>query len=106
MPVEVEQVADNLELPLTLTNRVLRELSESGVIKEVQLVDCGVQGFMPSRDVDQLTISYVLEALERRGVNGIPLPESQELKVLSTALDDLRLTIQQSPANKLLKEIR
>ena len=104
-PVEVEQIADDLELPLTLTHRVLRELTESGIITEVQPVDSNMQGFMPSRDADQLSVSYVLEALERRGVNGIPLPKSRELMVLSEALEELRLTIQQSPANKRLKEI-
>jgi membrane protein len=104
-PVEDGQIADDLGLPLTLTNRVLRELAESGVLQEVQLIDCDRQGFMPARDAACLTISYVLEALERRGVNGIPLPESPEFVALSEALDDLRLTIQQSPANKRLKEI-
>ena len=105
VPVEAEQIADDLELPLTLTHRVLRELTESGIITEVQPVDSNMQGFMPSRDADQLSVSYVLEALERRGVNGIPLPKSRELMVLSEALEELRLTIQQSPANKRLKEI-
>jgi membrane protein len=104
-PVEVEQITDDLELPLTLTRRVLRELTDSGVLNEVQLVDSDLRGFVPSRDAEQWTISYVLEAIERRGVNGIPLPQSPELKVLSDALDDMRLTIQQSPANKRLKEI-
>ncbi len=104
-PVEAEQIADDLELPLTLTNRVLRELTDSGVIKEVQLVDSHLRGFIPSLDADQLTISYVLEAIERRGVNGIPLPESPEFMTLSETLENLRLTIEQSPINKRLKEI-
>lgn len=104
-PVEVEQIADDLELPLTLTNRVLRELTDSGIIKEVQLVDSNLRGFIPSLDADQLTISYVLEAIERRGVNGIPLPESPEFMALSETLENLRLTIEQSPINKRLKEI-
>jgi membrane protein len=104
-PVEAEQIADDLELPLTLTHRVLHELAESGIITEVQPVDSNTRGFMPSLDADQLTIGYVLEALERRGVNDIPLPKSSEMVVLSEALDNLRLTIQQSPANKRLKEI-
>ena len=104
-PVDVDQIADELGLPLTLTSRVLRELTESGILKEVQLTESDAQGFMPARDVDHYTISYILDALERRGVNGIPLPESPEFVALSEALEDLRLTIQQAPANKRLKEI-
>ena len=105
-PVEGERIADDLELPLPLTYRVLRELAESGILKEVQLADDDRQGFMPARDADHLSISYILEALETRGVNGIPLPESPEFVALSESLDELRATIQQSPANKILKEIK
>ena len=104
-PVESERIADDLHLPLPLTNRVLRELTDSNILKEVQLAGDDVVGFMPARDADQLSISFILEALETRGVNGIPLPESPEFVALSEALEDLRLTIQHSPANKRLKDI-
>ncbi len=104
-PVSSEEIADELELPLPLTHRVLDELTASGVLKEVQSTDNYAQGFMPARDVEHFTISYILEALETRGVNGIPLPESPDFKALSEALDTLRQTIQTSPANKLLKDI-
>ncbi|MDJ0875794.1 MAG: hypothetical protein QNJ02_11035, partial [Desulfobacterales bacterium] len=104
-PVESERIADDLHLPLPLTNRVLRELTDSDILKEVQLAGDDVMGFMPARDADQLSISSILEALETRGVNGIPLPESPEFVALSEALEDLRLTIQHSPANKRLKDI-
>ncbi len=105
VPVAGERIADELFLPLPLTNRVLRELTDSGILKEVQLAGDDVMGFMPARDADHLSISFILEALEMRGVNGIPLPESPEFVVLSEALEDLRLTLQRSPANKRLKDL-
>ena len=104
-PVESDQIADDLGLPLPLTHRVLRELTDSDILREVQLVDSKLQGFIPARDADQLSISFILEALETRGVNGIPMPESPEFVALSDALEDLRLSVQRSPGNKLLKEI-
>ncbi|MBL0713974.1 MAG: YihY family inner membrane protein [Desulfosarcina sp.] len=104
-PVDSDRIADELGLPLPLTHRVLQELTESGILNEVQLADNGTHGFVPARDIDSFTISYILEALETRGVNGIPLPESPELVALSQALESLRLTLQESPANRLLKDI-
>ena len=104
-PVAGEEIADELKLPLPLTHRVLHELTASGILREVQTADNDAQGFMPARDVEHFTISYILEALETRGVNGIPLPESPDFVALSEALDTLRQTIQDSPANKLLKDI-
>ena len=104
-PVASDQMADDLGLPLPLTNRVLRELTGSDILREVQLVDSDQQGFMPARDAEHLSISFILEALETRGVNGFPLPESPEFVALSDALEDVRASVEKSPGNKLLKEI-
>ncbi len=104
-PVASDQMADDLGLPLPLTNRVLRELTDSDILREVQLVDSDQQGFMPARDAEHLSISFILEALETRGVNGFPLPESPEFVALSDALEDVRASVEKSPGNKLLKEI-
>ncbi len=104
-PVASHQIADDLGLPLPLTNRVLQELSDSDILREVKLVDSEEQGFMPARDAEHLSISFILEALETRGVNGIPLPESPEFVALSDALEDVRQSVEKSPGNKLLKEI-
>jgi hypothetical protein len=61
--------------------------------------------YQPASDTNQWTIKFVNDALEKRGVNAIPVAQTQELNALSEKLRELGETVEKSPANKLLKDI-
>jgi len=62
-------------------------------------------GFLPARDVDHFTITYVLDALEARGIDDIPLRRTPAQERLAAAVDALRQVARQSAANIRLKDI-
>ena len=49
-----------------LTQRVLGELVESGIFNEVLIEKSETPTYIPARDVDQFTLSFIIEALEAR----------------------------------------
>ena len=104
-PLTAEAIAAGVERPLRLSQRVLGELVESGILNEVQVEGKEDPTYVPARDVDQFTLSHILEALETRGVNEIPWPEGQENTPLAQALAQLRESLRQSPGNRCLKEL-
>ena len=104
-PLTAEAIAAGVERPPRLTQRVLGELVEGGVLNEVQMEGEEIPTYVPARDVDQFTLSYILEALETRGVNEIPWPQGQEASALALALSQLRESVRQSPGNRRLKEL-
>jgi membrane protein len=104
-PLTAATIAAELDQPSLMTRRVLGELVESGVLNEVHVDPTAPPTYVPARDVDQFTISFILEALEARGVNELPLPEGQENARLSRALEQLRDSLRQSPGNRNLKEL-
>jgi membrane protein len=104
-PLTAASIAAELDQPLRLTHRVLGELVESGVLNEVLFEEALTPIYVPARDVDQFTISFILEALETRGVNDLPLLEGEESSALSRALAQLRESLRQSPGNRNLKEL-
>ena len=104
-PLTAEVIAAGVERPPRLTQRVLGELVEGGVLNEVQVEGEEVPTYVPARDVDQFTLSYVLESLETRGVNEIPWPQGQEASALALAIGQLRESVRQSPGNRRLKEL-
>ncbi len=95
------------EIPHRLLGSILQELKESGILVEVS----GEQaretepGFLPAVDPERLTVSYVLEALEKRGTDDIPIPRTEEVEGLSACLRDFEQALRESPANRLLKAI-
>ena len=99
------QIAHTLEVPIRLVRQILFELVESGILSEVATQDNEEITYQPGRDSDSLTIQYVIDALEKRGVDSIPTSQTEAAQVLSESLQAFNDTILNLPANKLLKTI-
>jgi len=104
-PLTSEQIAHTLEMPIRLINTVLYELTESGIISEVKLNGDKNVAYQPAQDLDKLTIKYVVDAMEKRGSDNIPVVESKELGKINECLKEFGRTLEKSPANVLLKDI-
>jgi membrane protein len=104
-PLTATMITHALEVPIRLVRLVLSELAESGIVSPVVTEDGENPAYQPGRDSDSLTIQYVIDALEKRGVDTIPAAQSAELKALSESLQMFNDSIVSSPANKLLKSI-
>ena len=104
-PLTATMITHALEVPIRLVRQVLFELTESGIVSAVVTEDGENPAYQPGRDSDSLTIQYVVDALEKRGVDTIPAAQTEELKVLSESLQTFNDVIVSSPANKLLKSI-
>ena len=104
-PSDAAQVSHILDIPIRLVRQILYELVESGVISEVRTEEDKDVAYQPGRDVEMLTVKYVIDALERRGSNAIPVVKSNELDKLSDCLDRFGSTIEKLPANVLLKNL-
>jgi len=97
-PWDAPTIAHELEIPVRLVNQILFELVESGIASEVMVDQDKNAGFEPS-------IKYVIDALERRGSDNVPVAKSETLNQISGSLKAFSELVERSEANKLLKEI-
>ena len=104
-PMTAAQLSAQIEAPLRLVNHLLFELTTSGVVVETRTGADREAGFMPAREINTLSISTVLEALDQNGLDAIPVSQSPAHDDLSTALNQLREAAAASPANRLLKDL-
>ncbi len=103
-PLNLSEICTKLVLPLSAVQPVLDELIESKIIVEIKVdEDENEPVFQPACDPDLLSISYVIDALERCGNNN--LPETEGLSYFSNILKEFEDCLVQSKNNKLLKEI-
>ena len=100
-----KDIAERLGIPIRLVNRILYDLVSSGIVSEVKMEDGREVTFQPARDTDMMTVKYVLDALDNRGCDSIPIARSEELTQLSHILSDFDDQMERSPANKRLKDI-
>jgi hypothetical protein len=104
-PLDAVKISKKLEIPIRLVHQILDELIECGLVSDMKPDEYEKSIYQPASDIGAWTIKYVTDALEKRGVNQLPVAQTQELKALSEKLQELGETIEMSPANKLLKDI-
>ncbi len=104
-PLTAEHISHVLEIPIRLVRQVLYELVESGIITDTRTAEYKELAYQPARDINTLTVAFVLDALENRGADTIPVAKTSELKKLSETLQIFSDTTRKLPANKLLKDI-
>jgi len=98
-------ISKNLQIPIRLVQQILDELVEAGILSDTETKENKKMSYQPARDINAITINSVIEALEKKGVDNIPIAQTAELKHLSEALKALNDEIDKSPANRLLKDI-
>lgn len=104
-PLTAMEITEELELPMRLVRQLLYELVNSRVLVEVVIPGRETRGYQPARDVKQLTVMAVIEALEQHGYDEIPLGHSKELQALAHTLDEFAAMLKSSPRNLPLVEL-
>ena len=104
-PWTVHRIAHTLDIPIRLVQQILYDLEGSGILAEVRINNDKDTAYQPARDPEAMTIQYVIDAMERKGSDDIPVARSEELDKISEALKTFNELILISPANKSLKEI-
>jgi membrane protein len=104
-PFTAPQISHTLDIPLRLVHQILFELAESGIVIDVKAAEYKEQAYQPARDINVLSVRFVLEALEKRGVDYIPVAKTAELEALAATMESFSEMIKSSPENKLLKDM-
>jgi membrane protein len=105
-PLDEDFIAHELGIPVRLLRQLLHDLVEAGVITSVRLVREKVFAYQPAFDPNEMSIASVLECLDKRGMENIPVIPSAELDQIRDSMEALRRESHNSVANRLLKEIK
>jgi len=104
-PLTYSRISNRLDMPVRLVHTIIFDLVQAGLVSEIRTKADKEYAYQPARDINQLTIKYVLEALDQNGTDTIPVAKTEEYRSLSEALKNFSEAMEKSPANKLLKDI-
>jgi membrane protein len=104
-PPSDSQISARLQMPIRLVHNILFDLVQAGLISEIKTKVDKKLAYQPARDINKLTLQYVLSALEQSGTDTIPVVKTDDYQALSDALQNFSEAMEKSPANKLLKDI-
>jgi membrane protein len=104
-PMTAQEVSHQLEVPVRLVRDIIYELTETQILAAVSENENRVPAYQPAVDTDFLTIKYVVDKLEGRGTDDIPVAKTRELDKINESLQGFSKIIEKSPANLLLKDL-
>ncbi len=104
-PLTAEGISKTLRIPIRLVNQIIFTLENSGLISNTRSENEREPSWQPSVDINLLTVNYVVDAINQKGVDDIPVAETRELTELEDTLRTFHDLIKNSPSNKLLKDI-
>jgi membrane protein len=99
------QISEQLDLPSRLTRTLLNEFVESNVLVEVRTETDKEIVYQPGITDSKFTVQFVIDALDRRGVNELPIADSGEMKRISTLMQKLDQTLDNQVGNVNIREI-
>lgn len=104
-PLTAIQISDSLDIPIRLVQDMLFELTKAGIISEIKEATYKQSSYQPARDINQLTIHYVMDVMDKQGGGDIPVARTPELEKLQETLKEFEKLIGLSPKNTLLKDL-
>ncbi len=104
-PLTATEISHRLEIPIRLVHLIVFDLTTAGIIVPTETVEYSEPAYLPSRDINALTVHFVIDELEHCGTNTIPAARTKEMETLSEILDTFREELSRSPANRLLRDI-
>ena len=104
-PLTDTEISYQLRMPIRLVHAILYDLVGSRIVAQTRISEDQDFGYQPARDINTLTIKFVVDAIDLNGANNIPVARTEEFEALSDALEKFKEEMEASPANRLLKDI-
>ena len=88
-PVTFAQMMEALKIPKSLLQQILAETQAAGIVSEICPHEGRIRAYQPARDVDLLTVKYVVDQLEQQGINHISDLSGPDFEKIKDSLDGL-----------------
>ncbi len=99
------RISEHLGAPIRLVNLLIHDLAASGVLSLAVSSSDREPGYQPGKDPDTLTLKFVMDALDKQGSDNVPVARTPELERIEEGLETFSRLLEESPANRLLKEL-
>lgn len=104
--MNVLQIAQRLDLPVRLARTIVMEFVETGVFNEVRSLN--VENdicYQPGITDNKLTVKFIIDKLDERGVNYLPIDNTNELDNINRLMKDMDEVLNTTKGNMLVKDI-
>lgn len=99
------QIAKELDLPVRLARTIIFEFTETGVFNEVKINGDKEIGYQPGISDTRMTVKFIIDKLDERGVNHLPIDNTTELDMVNRLMKDMDEVLNTTKGNVLVKDL-
>lgn len=104
-PLTGDEIVRATDIPKGMVRRILDDLSEGGIIIRTAGESNQGSGYQPAVDTALLSIKYVMDAMDKKGYDDLPVAQTPEFEALRNGINTFGQLVDNSPANMLLKDL-
>jgi len=104
-PISAEDISGALKIPVRLVRDILQDLNNAGLVSVIHENEHEERLYQPAMDINKLSISYVLNRLERKGSEHQIFVKSNEFNKITSMLEKFDKLVAQSDSNILIKDL-
>lgn len=103
---DADQLSRSLQISVRLVRHALARLVQSGMVsRSCPEDDDADETYLPARDIHQLSVQTVIEAIDRTGVDQLPMAETPVQAAIASTLARFSDLLAMSPENRLIKDL-
>lgn len=104
-PYTADDLSENFKIPTKLTSDTLFHLQEVGLIVETPTEDNLVPAYIPSMDINHISVSFLFEKIDKYGSEDFMIDTNIQFQNEWNTILDIKDLINQKYGNKLIKDL-
>lgn len=103
--LSVSGISETLDLPLRLTKNLVNDFVETGIFSEIRTENDKEVLYQPGVTESRFTVQYVIDTLDCKGINELPINDSRELKHINALMMEMNKLLDTSHGHTLVKDL-
>jgi membrane protein len=104
-PISAENISGSLKIPVRLVRDILQDLTNSNLVSVIHENEHEERLFQPAIDINKLSVSYVLNRLDKKGSENQIFVKSKEYNKITSMLEKFDKLAAKSDSNILVKDL-
>jgi membrane protein len=104
-PLTTTQIAHALDMPVRLARMIIFDFVETGIFTEVKTDNEKEFAYQPGLSENDLSVKYILDKIDTKGVNEMPIHSTHELETILKVMNDFDEVVKHNKGNVLVRDI-
>ncbi len=104
-PLTATEIAHKCDMPIRLARNIIFDFTETKIFSEVKTSNEKEFAYQPGISENLLSVKYIIDVMDQKGVNQIPIHLTHELECIQKVMDDFDAVLKENKENVLVKDI-